>query len=329
MSQSYHANAKTNQHVRSIIQSSTLKNIELAEKFGVNVKTIAKYKKRTFTTDKSSKPDHIHYRLTELEKEIITIVRKTTWMELDDVVDTVAPQIPAANRSNVYRTLLSKGINRVPEEKKREAKKFKEYEPGYLHIDVTYLPKLQSVKYYLFVAIDRATRLLHYKVYENKTAVNAVNFLEEVKDIFPFYITHILTDNGLEFTDKFVSKNKKPTGNHQFDLRCNKDSIDHRLTAPFTPQTNGMVERVNGTIKDKTIKLTQYKDLDELKVDMNKFLIYYNLNRPHGSLRRELKVRTPLEAIHSWYKIKPEIFKFSPDQFKTKFLKLMEQRGET
>ncbi|MFT6834744.1 MAG: hypothetical protein ACJA0H_000776 [Francisellaceae bacterium] len=90
-----------------------------------------------------------------------------------------------------------------------------------------------------------------------------------------------------------------------------------------------MIERVNGTIKNKAIKLFQYKDLAELKVDVNKFLIYYNLNRMNGSLRRELKVRTPLEAIHSWYKTKPELFKFSPDQFKTKFLKLMEQRGES
>lgn len=329
MTQTYHANAKTNQHVRELIQLSPLCNTQLAERYDVSVKTIAKYKKRSFTEDKSSRPDHIHYRLTELEKEIISVVRKTTWMDLDDVVDTVAPQIPQANRSNVYRTLLSKGINRVPEDKKREAKKFKEYEPGYLHIDVTYLPKLNGIKYYLFVAIDRATRLLHYKVYENKTASNAVDFLEEVKGIFPFYITHILTDNGLEFTDKFVSKNKKPTGKHKFDVRCTEDTIDHRLTAPRTPQTNGMVERVNGTIKDKTIKLTQYKDFSDLDVDINKFLIYYNLNRPHGSLRKELKVRTPLEALHIWYEIKPEIFKFSPDQFKTKFLKLMEQRGET
>ncbi|MFT6836183.1 MAG: hypothetical protein ACJA0H_002229 [Francisellaceae bacterium] len=43
MSQTYHSNTKTNQHVRAAIQSSTFKNIELAEKFGVNVKTIAKY----------------------------------------------------------------------------------------------------------------------------------------------------------------------------------------------------------------------------------------------------------------------------------------------
>ena len=63
-------------------------------------------------------------------------------------------------------------------EQKEKAKKFKEYEPGFLHIDVTYLPKFDGHKYYLFVAIDRATRLLYYKVYENKSysMVNTFNY---------------------------------------------------------------------------------------------------------------------------------------------------------
>ena len=83
-----------------------------------------------------------------------------------------------------------------------KAKKCKEYEPGYLHIDVTYLPKFEKQKYYLFVAINRATRLLYYKVYENKSSENTVEFFKEGKDFLPFYLTHILTDNRLEFTDK-------------------------------------------------------------------------------------------------------------------------------
>ncbi len=63
----------------------------------------------------------------------------------------------------------------MPQEQKEQAKKFKEYKPGFLHIDVTYLPKLDGQKYYLFVAIDRATRLLYYKVYENnRTPCEAV-----------------------------------------------------------------------------------------------------------------------------------------------------------
>jgi transposase-like protein len=160
MSQVYHSNARTNQYVREIIQKSNLTNTELAAKYNVNIKTISKWRNREFLEDKSSRPDNINYTLTPLDKELIRVVRTLTWMELDDLTDTIADVIPKANRSNVYRTLKAFDISRVPVEQKAKAKKFKEYEPGYLHIDVTYLPKFKGQKYYLFVAIDRATRLL-------------------------------------------------------------------------------------------------------------------------------------------------------------------------
>jgi transposase-like protein len=320
MSQGYHTNAKTNLHSREIIQQSSLTNIELSERFEIDEKTVSKWKNRDFLTDKSSRPHTIQRSLTDIEREVIRVVRSLTWIELDDLVDTVLPSIPKANRSNVYRTLRAFGVNRVPEEKKEHAKKFKEYEPGYLHIDVTYLPKIDGIKYYLFVAIDRATRLMYFKVYENKTGSNAVDFLEDCKSYFPFYLSHVLTDNGAEFTDKFTSRKNKASGNHEFDGACIKGHIDHRLTAPFTPKTNGMVERVNGTIKDATIKVLTYKNKTELKEDLDKFLVFYNLNRRHGSLKRELKVRTPFEAVQYWYKINPEIFRISPDMFQADLL---------
>jgi len=340
MSQVYHSNARTNQHVREIIQNSDLTNTELAAKYNVNVQTISKWRNREFTEDKSSRPDKIHYALTPLEKELIRVVRTLTWMELEDLTDTIADVIPTANRSNIYRTLKAFDISRVPVEQKAKAKKFKEYEPGYLHIDVTYLPKFEGQKYYLFVAIDRATRLLYYKVYKNKTAENATLFLAECKEYFPFYITHILTDNGLEFTDKWARGKGKVSGNHKFDKECAKpqgqlpseckeDSIEHRLTAPYTPQTNGMVERVNGTIKNATIKAEEYDNIEDVQKDLNKFLIYYNFNRRHGSLRKELKVRTPFEAVQSWFQVKPEIFKISPDVFQDIAFGKQVQRGET
>ncbi len=103
------------------------------------------------------------------------MVRTLTWCPLDDLVDTIKSCFKNANRSNVYRTLKEYGISSVPDDKKREARKFKEYQPGYLHIDVTYLPKINGQKYYLFVCIDRATRSMYYQVYENKTANNAVD----------------------------------------------------------------------------------------------------------------------------------------------------------
>ncbi len=102
------------------------------------------------------------------------------------------------SRSSIYRCLKQEGINTVPQEKKDIAKKFKAYKPGYLRIVVTYLPKFNGQDYYLFIAIDRATRLLFYHIYENKTAQSTEDFMDKCIAFFSMKITHILTDNGLE-----------------------------------------------------------------------------------------------------------------------------------
>jgi transposase InsO family protein len=308
MPQTYHANAKTNSHSRTIIQNSNLPPQELATSLQVSINTILKWGSREGTQDKSSRPDTIYYALTDVEKQVIRVIRESTWCPLAEVTEIAQSSIPNAGKSNVYRTLRDFGINCLPQDEKVKANKFKEYAPGYLHIDVTYLPKFDGVKYYLFVAIDRASRLLFFRVYEHKTAANAKDFLKQCLDFFPFYITHILTDNGLEFTDKFARGKGEETGNHLFDKCCAEYEIEHRLTKPATPATNGMVERVNGTIKSKTIKATTYANVDEMKADLALFLIVYNFNRPHGGLAKELKVRTPSDALDYWYKLSPELF---------------------
>jgi len=66
-------------------------------------------------------------------------------------------------------------------------------------------------------------------------------FLKECKEHFPFYITHILTDNGLEFTDKFTGKTKEVSGNHMFDKECGKDDIALQHQKP-TVWLKGLME---------------------------------------------------------------------------------------
>lgn len=61
-------------------------------------------------------------------------------------------------------------INTKPRAERDKAKKFKEYDHGYIHVDVTYSPKINGVKHYLFVAIERDKRFLHYKIDDSKTA---------------------------------------------------------------------------------------------------------------------------------------------------------------
>lgn len=324
MKQVYHSNATTNVRLRSEINNSKLSNKELILKYNVSEKTITKWKSRDVFEDKTSRPNTIKYALSDLEILIATNLRVLTWWALDEITEAVNPCDPTRIRSAVYRTFVREGINKVPEKEKEKAKKFKEYDPGYLHIDVTYLPKINGVKYYLFVAIDRATRTLYFKVYDAKTSVNTENFMNECLDFFPFGITHVLTDNGLEFTNRLIKNKKgeycaKPS---KLDVLCKENNIDHRCTKPFTPKTNGMVEKANDIIKNKTIKITKYSDLEQMNQDLMEFLVHYNLYRRHGSLRRELKVKTPYNAVEKWYELDPKIFKENPLVFKNKILNL-------
>ena len=186
------------------------------------------------------------------------------------------------------------------------------------------MPKFNKVGSYLYVAIDRATRSMYYKVYDNKTAENTDAFFDECLAFFPFYITHILTDNGLEFTNRLINSKKgklcsKPS---LLDIKCKENNIDHRCTQPSTPKTNGMVERVNGTIKNNTILKYKYENKASLEGDLVDFLVFYNLYRRHGSLRKELNVKTPFDAIEKWYILNPDLFIVKPIVFKNNILNL-------
>ncbi len=169
---------------------------------------------------------------------------------------------------------------------------------------------------------------MYYKVYDAKTSENAAEFMQECLDFFPFAITHVLTDNGLEFTNRLLKSKKgeyctKPS---KLDVVCQKNNIDYRCTKPFTPKTNGMVEKANDIIKNKTIKTTKYNSLQQMNTDLTQFLIFYNLYRRHGSLRRELNVKTPFNAIEKWYELEPKTFKNNPLEFKNKVLSLQNKQ---
>lgn len=328
MQQIYHSNAKTNIHIRSQIRSNTTDSIEeMAQHYNVSPQTVSKWRNRETQQDRSCAPLNINYSLTETESSLIVAVRKSTWLPLDEIWEMLLDLNPKVTRSSVYRCLVRNNINKVPETQKLKSKKFKEYSPGYLHIDVTYLPKFNGKSSYLFVAIDRATRAIYFRVYERKTAQSTVDFMDKVLDFYPFDITHILTDNGLEFTNRLYrsKKGNKAQKPSEMDVKCKINSIEHRLTKPSTPKTNGMVERVNGTIKNNTILKKSYGNKIEMENDLIAFMCYYNLFRRHGSLRRELNVKTPIQAVYKWFQLDPEIFKQNPKEFENKLLNLQQK----
>ena len=94
------------------------------------------------------------------------------------------------------------------------------------------------------------------------TTENACKFLKNLINYFPFKIHRILTDNGAQFTFAgLLAKNQPPNRIHPFLEICNKNKIKQKLTKFRHPWTNGLVERMNRTIKEATVKIYFYTSL--------------------------------------------------------------------
>jgi transposase InsO family protein len=136
----------------------------------------------------------------------------------------------------------------------------------------------------------------------------ARRFLDSLQKATPIKITHILTDNGKAFSDRpFHSNARDPSGKHELDRLCADLGIEHRLTRPRTPQTNGMVERFNGRISDllKTHHFVSREDLEETPL---RYVHLYNHQPPQSAL----KSKPPIMAMKAWYETHPELFKKRP-----------------
>ena len=201
---------------------------------------------------------------------------------------------------NLRQMQLELNPNEVP-----AVKTFKSYEPGFVHVDIKYLPQMpeETTRRYLFVAIDRATRWVHVGIYADQSELSSTHFLRDLKKAAPMKISKVLTDNGSQFTDRFTAKSRTPTGKHVFDQQCTAFAIEHRLTPPRRPQTNGMVERFNGRVAD-VIKQTRFASAFELESTLKNYVATYNHHIP----QRALEHLSPIQAMKKWQQIRPELF---------------------
>ncbi|MBF8273770.1 MAG: Integrase catalytic region [Magnetococcales bacterium] len=173
------------------------------------------------------------------------------WLSSESSFCLICPGLRWINASERHGVSNLKDLYPKDDKVKETKKTFKDYEPGYIHVDVKYLPKMpnEAQQKFLFVAIDRATRWVYLEILGDKSAKNASGFLDRLLKHVPFKVSKVLTDNGKEFTDRFCATGERePTGNHLFDKVCSNNDIEHRLIKPRKPQTNGMVERFNGRI---------------------------------------------------------------------------------
>jgi transposase InsO family protein len=93
-----------------------------------------------------------------------------------------------------------------------------------------------------------------------------------------------------------------------FDMRCREHGIEHRLTKPNHPWTNGQVERMNRTLKEATVRRYHYDTHDQLREHLGAFLAAYNF----AKRLKTLKGLTPYEYICKRWTENPDRFRLDP-----------------
>jgi transposase InsO family protein len=315
MAAGLHGSARTTPRVRAELQASQEATRALATRYGLNPKTVAKWRERTTTADRPMGPSRPRSTvLTEAEEAIVVEFRRRTLLPLDDVLGCLRETIPALSRSALHRCLQRHGISRLPqdEDKTSKRKRFTETRIGYVHIDVCEL-RLSTGKLFMFLAIDRVSKFVHVAFFDANTKLNGAAFLRQVVEAFPYQIHTVLTDNGMAFADLPKNRSRHPEikaifGGHIFDRVCKEHGIEHKLTKPYHPWTNGQVERMNRTVKDATIKAFHYPNLEALKAHVLAFIQAYNFAKHLKALRW----RTPFQAICDAWNTDPSTFKINP-----------------
>ena len=244
---------------------------------------------KILTKDEEREILQMNRRLGSNEFEIYELIKQHR-IEKGDHGFKVHPSV-----STIYRT-----FKRYPLNKKRK-EKIKRYEKRYpgelLHADTTQLSKhliLEGSKWHLFGIIDDCTRLCYVELIKDiKAATVSKVFFNSYRWFYVhgIKVEKVMTDNGGEFT-AYTSRKARET--HFFETMLNIFNIKHSYTKPYTPQTNGKIERFWKIIKQECIRLQQQAiSSKELIEELNGFMYRYNYQRRHGGLQ----YKTPLDKL--------------------------------
>jgi transposase len=169
--------------------------------------------------------------------------------------------------------------------------------PGFLlGQDTCYIGYIKGVgKIYQQTGIDTHCNIGFAKIYSEKTALTAADFLND--KVLPFYdaqgmsLLRILTDRGTEYCGRIET--------HPFQLFLHLNGVAHSKTKVRHPQTNGSTERLNQIIQNEFYKVAfrkkVYTSIDEIQLDLDEFMNNYNNERTNQG--KYCKGRTPMQTF--------------------------------
>ena len=320
MGQILHGSATTTHAVRAAIQRSKATIAELSEQYDLNPKTVMKWRNRSSVEDMPMGPKDPRSTVLSVAEEAMCVAfRKHTLLPLDDCLYALQATIPHLTRSSLHRLFQRHDISRLPQtEGDKPKKKFKQYPIGYFHVDIAEVRTAEG-KLHMFVAIDRTSKFAFVELDEKATRRIAGDFLRHLIETVPYKIHTVLTDNGTQFTTpgnkasaaplikEAIEKSERFRA-HGFELACAQNDIDHRLTKPNHPWTNGQVERMNRTLKEATVRRYYYENHEQLRNHLAAFVDAYNF----AKRLKTLKGLTPFEYIEKCWTTEHKRFNAKP-----------------
>ena len=187
MGQLLHGSATTTHAIRALIQRSQTSNAALSRELGINVKTVAKWRKRERVEDARMGPKEARSNaLSQDEEAAVVAFRRHTLLPLDDCLYALQPSMPHLTRSSLHRCLQRHGISRLLDvEGDKPKRKSKVYPIGYFHIDIADVRSGEG-KIYLFVAIDRTSKFAFVELHRKAGKMAAAQFLRNLIAALPY-----------------------------------------------------------------------------------------------------------------------------------------------
>lgn len=295
---------------RQAIVKKAMKNgkSRAAELYGVSLSSVKRWCKRYDGKDwrslveKSHRP-HSHPKQHTEEEEMI--ISKAFWAKYErygwDGVYAEAKE-HGYTRSRSGMIYAAKRLELVKKSKQRPPRRHDRRYPELstpgekVQVDVKEVPynclRGDLLRYnkhlYQWTAIDECTRMRFVYGFEEHTPENSVKFLKMLVKAFPFKLQTIQTDNGTEFTYKYISD----TEECPFDKALRELKIEHKLIPPRTPWHNGKVERSHRNDQRYFYDWETFRSVDELNQKLTQHLIWSN-NKP----MRTLNCKSPMAIL--------------------------------
>lgn len=147
----------------------------------------------------------------------------------------------------INRFLRRKGllVRKKCKQRKKHTRVVEVKNPGqHTQTDVKHLPHLlpDGQKCYVYNFVDHASKWAFKRAYDSYGPSETKDFMYAVVQAAPFVITRSQTDNGVEFTNKYISHYDDPR-EHALDKFCASHGIRHVLIPPGEKELQGLVER--------------------------------------------------------------------------------------